>query len=412
MLPGLPSYLPNLIQSLIQETGYSFPASLFTSLLLCMVAGDGKHLVLRTREQDVEELKALVVRVLVTIFGLPTQRLALKPEDTVIDFLTDCFLIPPPPASYISRSQIEPSPTSPSSPKARSSRSNPMLDPRTRKISIPLERSESEASMGVPRPEQPLFMGNRRSNQARRHERSESSVSYGTNASLGTATGSLSTVRAARTKSNASQAPSATKTARSRVESFTLLSPHPVERPGTFFQADDTASVTALRPDSTHGLHIETNPPTPILHPGSLPALLSPGEYPPHPHHHHLHQAHRNHSSDYGTPTSGPTSAPRLPHALVLSKLENASPEVQVALADVMRAGLISFDEYLDDPWDIDFGDEPRKRADEESRPPATSWNLPRGFIVVYVCPFGDERERVAVERCLVGHNANILIII
>lgn len=64
MHPGLPPYLPNLIQSLVQETGIAFPSSIFTSLLLCMVAGDNKHLILRTnREEDVEEVKALVVRV-------------------------------------------------------------------------------------------------------------------------------------------------------------------------------------------------------------------------------------------------------------------------------------------------------------------------------------------------------------
>lgn len=64
MLPGLPPYLPNVIQSLIQDTGEPIPPAIFTSLLLCMVAGNGKHLILRTtHEDDVEEIKALVVRV-------------------------------------------------------------------------------------------------------------------------------------------------------------------------------------------------------------------------------------------------------------------------------------------------------------------------------------------------------------
>lgn len=69
MLPGSPRYLSNLIHSLVQDTGVAFPSSIFTSLLLCMVAGH-KHIILRTREEDVGEVKALVVRVECTLYFL------------------------------------------------------------------------------------------------------------------------------------------------------------------------------------------------------------------------------------------------------------------------------------------------------------------------------------------------------
>ncbi|KAG8960626.1 hypothetical protein FRC00_014536 [Tulasnella sp. 408] len=51
---------------------------------------------------------------------------------------------------------------------------------------------------------------------------------------------------------------------------------------------------------------------------------------------------------------------PRLPHALVLSRLEKAKPSVQDAVADVLRSGRVSPDDYAltDGFWDEEEDDD------------------------------------------------------
>lgn len=158
---------------------------------------------------------------------------------------------------------------------------------------------------------------------------------------------------------------------------------------------DDGASTKAIRPDSAYGLHIETEPPTPTVSSIPLTPLLSPNEYPPS---HYLHSPkppERTHSSH----------SPRLPHALVLSKLEIAKQSVQYALLEILQMGTI----VLDPPdekecWSSDFRGVP---ADDGHRSPVSgperSWSLPQGFIVVYVCPLGDGRERPPLVKPLVS---------
>ena len=163
----------------------------------------------------------------------------------------------------------------------------------------------------------------------------------------------------------------------------------------------DAASMRALRPESTHGLHIETNPPTPTTPFVGLPSMLSsPGEYPPSSSQHHRnHVPHHHHS--YFTPP--PTVTPRLPHALVVSKLEKAKVSVQNALADVLRSGRVVSMVDARNGWDDDELDGGGGDVAEE---PAPYWNLPSGFVTVFVCPYGDGREKVGVERSLVRHDA------
>lgn len=74
-----------------------------------------------------------------------------------------------------------------------------------------------------------------------------------------------------------------------------------------------------------------------------------------------------------------------LPQALVISGLHHASRLSQCALAQVLSEKRVVLDK---NPGQI--------TADEDG-----VWNLPEGFLVIYVCPF-DSRERPAIHKTLV----------
>ncbi|KIO25348.1 hypothetical protein M407DRAFT_210729 [Tulasnella calospora MUT 4182] len=323
MLPGLPAYLPNVIQSLTQDTGEPIPPAIFTSLLLCMVAGNGKHLMLRTtHEEDVEEIKALVVRVLVTIFGLPTQRIALRPDVNAVDFLNDVFLVAPATStSSANLLQLSPAVTGPVS-TSQKSRHGRM--------------GSTATSTSGRRP--PSDHGRRSGGKL---ERSESGSSFAITNSLTIPTGGHYPPREkghGRTSSSTSNMTSATG--------------------NTVTQQ----SISRPRKKST-------------------PVASNGGR--------HFHEP-----QDY-RPQGVHVQPPRLPHALVLSRLEKAKPSVQDSLADVLRSGRVSPDDYAltDGLWDED-------EEDEEAVSGGT-WNLPAGFIVVYVCPVGDGTESAPIARSL-----------
>ncbi|KAG8970353.1 hypothetical protein FRC03_009626 [Tulasnella sp. 419] len=335
---GTTEYLPNLIASLSEETQFLFPPQIFTSILLCLAAGH-KHLILRVNEREVNEIKAIVVQILVTIFGLPTQKIDVHAEDTVQDFLHSIFLVPP--TSYpltpsvISRSHME---------RSRSrSRNHYRQDS--------LQRSISGTSLGKSLPPSgfstPLY------HSLLSHARTDS---HDTNL-----TGTT-------TLKNRSPSVGATLTVTNvrKERSMSGLIP-------------DDSSTRALRPQSVHGLHLETNPPTPTTPLASLPPLPSPGEY---------------------TSTAGPSFSsaptPRLPHALVMSHLEKGKRSVQDALNEILRLKRIVLDEEEEE-----FGEQVPEISRRHSHTRGSIWNLPTGFMVVYVCPLGDGRERPPVQKTL-----------
>ncbi|KAG8935432.1 hypothetical protein FRC01_000039 [Tulasnella sp. 417] len=418
MLPGLPTYLPNVIQSLTQDTGEPIPPAIFTSLLLCMVAGNGKHLILRTtHEEDVEEIKALVVRVLVTIFGLPTQRIALRPDVNAVDFLNDVFLVAPATStSSANLLQLSPAVNVPAatSQKPRHGRMGstatstsdrrPTSD-HGRRSGGKLERSESGSSVAVAN-SLTIPTGGHFSPRDKGHGRTSSSTSNMTSATGNTVT--QQSISRPRKKSVANSAITiATTTSASHTgPGNSPVSPHPFPSPITFHKrrkssgglltpasilADDAASIRPLRPSSTHGLHIETNPPTPATVAANLPPSIAHDEETPVASNgrRHFHEP-----QDY-RPQGVHVHPPRLPHALVLSRLEKAKPSVQDSLADVLRSGRVSPDDYAitDGFWD--------EEEDEEEAVSGGSWNLPAGFIVVYVCPVGDGTESAPLARSL-----------
>lgn len=81
----------------------------------------------------------------------------------------------------------------------------------------------------------------------------------------------------------------------------------------------------------------------------------------------------------------------KLPRALVVSGLEHAGMPAQRALVDVLRDRRV----VLDGTSNLSGRSKPDDDLDGV-------WNLPDGFILVYVCPW-DPRERPAIHKTLVS---------
>ncbi|QRV79445.1 hypothetical protein RhiJN_07460 [Ceratobasidium sp. AG-Ba] len=83
------------------------------------------------------------------------------------------------------------------------------------------------------------------------------------------------------------------------------------------------------------------------------------------------------------------TTAPRVPHALVVSQLEVASRAVQQTLVDTLRTRIIIIDSDVDENSETSIG--------------TGRWNLPADFLVVYVHAGGrNDRERSPIIKPLV----------
>lgn len=82
-----------------------------------------------------------------------------------------------------------------------------------------------------------------------------------------------------------------------------------------------------------------------------------------------------------GHPTSQAQQV-QLPHALVVSGLESASSSVQETLWDMLRTRMVVL---------------------EQEGEVGNIWNLPDGFILIYVCSLGDGSSRPALQSALVS---------
>jgi hypothetical protein len=84
-----------------------------------------------------------------------------------------------------------------------------------------------------------------------------------------------------------------------------------------------------------------------------------------------------------------------LPKALVVSGLEHASRVVQGALVQVLDESRVILEGN-------NRSEDGRGRGEENEGPEDGVWNLPEGFIIVYVCPL-DPRERPKIHKSLVS---------
>lgn len=78
-----------------------------------------------------------------------------------------------------------------------------------------------------------------------------------------------------------------------------------------------------------------------------------------------------------------PIAHAQLAHAVVITGLESASAAVQETLWDVLRTRTVVLE--------------------QEGGAAGNVWNLPDGFILVYVCPLGDGSSRPAIQNALVS---------
>ncbi|KAF9446216.1 hypothetical protein P691DRAFT_784146 [Macrolepiota fuliginosa MF-IS2] len=154
------------------------------------------------------------------------------------------------------------------------------------------------------------------------------------------------------------------------------------------------------RPDtvSTSPAYLHVNPAEPSHAPTRSPtghqvrsnATLATA-YTETSHHHHSHNRNLTHS--------GNKSLPQLPRALIISGLENASVPSQRALAEVLAEKRVVFDTRRDGRTQHDSSDG-IGRDNPDADGSYGMWNLPDGFIVVYVCPT-DPRERPTIHTSL-----------
>lgn len=297
----------------------------------------------------------------------------MRREDEALDLLQNIFLVPPSAATPLaSTAHMTGSVSHPHHTRRMSS-----TTARRRTAgggAVSLERSESGSSIGQPALSTGAY-GRRHG-----HERTSSAL---TATSVGTVTNN------GRPRKKSIAASSAITTGTYSSAGFLNIT-HPLQVMGqpsspstsrrppsagllSAWDGDhDSASIRALRPESAHGLHIETNPPTPTTPVVNLPSSTFPGER---------------------------EKAVRLPHALVISRVEKAKPSVQRAIADVLRSGRVVLSPKSGkETWEDEEDEEDHERAEE------TAWNLPTGFLVVYVSPMGDGTGREGtVDRNLVS---------
>jgi hypothetical protein len=104
---------------------------------------------------------------------------------------------------------------------------------------------------------------------------------------------------------------------------------------------------------------------------------------------HHVRSTHPGNSFHHHLHHPGNTSLPQLPHAIVISGLENTATSSQRALAQVLVEKRFFLDAPLDD------------LRPQDTRQETETWHLPDGFIAVYVCPI-NPRERPNIHNALV----------
>ncbi|KAL0581902.1 hypothetical protein V5O48_000132 [Marasmius crinis-equi] len=78
---GTPNFLRAIV-SYIHTVVPSFPVDpvILQSILLCLLAG-GKHLILRTSEDDISLVMKIAVKTLTTLFGVPTHKLRIRSKE-------------------------------------------------------------------------------------------------------------------------------------------------------------------------------------------------------------------------------------------------------------------------------------------------------------------------------------------
>lgn len=184
----------------------------------------------------------------------------------------------------------------------------------------------------------------------------------------------------------------------------TLLSPIPFKRRLNTSHLSaptrDSASIHGLRPQSGHGYPIETSSRVPTSSEMQTRGSQRSAEpswdnsFPGSP---NRASSASRHSTTPLTP--GTSRSPKLPHALVLTRVERSGFATQTALWEVLRTRSISLAE---DPNQIADGQSLREPLEDTEDDFESLWNLPAGFFVVYVCAIGDGKETPLIPSFLV----------
>jgi len=149
----------------------------------------------------------------------------------------------------------------------------------------------------------------------------------------------------------------------------------------------DNASISGIRPESGHGFPLDVFFGNTRM---SNSNLSQYGRDESVRSSHLIAPARVTSSSRHSTTRN---TLPKLPHALVLTKLERAGVATLSALAEALRTRVVSVDSDRSD-------DAPGSRRERDNEP--TEWNLPSGFFVVYVCGVGNGKDRPPLPSFMV----------
>lgn len=159
----------------------------------------------------------------------------------------------------------------------------------------------------------------------------------------------------------------------------------------------ENASLIAMRPESGHGYSLDAYYP-PRREPSTVSSAsqLGPMDWSGDNIHPTLDRLPSS-SKQSVTHTASVSRLAKLPHALVLTRLERAGLAVQSEFSEVLRKRIVHL--AMDDadlgPAELHAAAQPHLKSGE--------WNLPSGFCVVYVCGLGNGKERPPLPSFLVG---------
>ncbi|CAG8518954.1 12076_t:CDS:2 [Ambispora gerdemannii] len=84
------NWLKSKLTSLKRTANFTFSEDVFISILLCLVSGD-KHLILTSRQEELEDLRTMTEQIFPHIFGLSCSTITCDITQTPTDFTTCLF---------------------------------------------------------------------------------------------------------------------------------------------------------------------------------------------------------------------------------------------------------------------------------------------------------------------------------
>ena len=180
--------------------------------------------------------------------------------------------------------------------------------------------------------------------------------------------------------------PTDNETSSSSASKPTTTSPSRQRRGGSYIKSVENTSISGIRPESGPGFPFDVFP----GHTRTSNSNISQYDYDESSRSSRFIVSTRVVSSSRHSATRN--SPPKLPHALVLTRLERAGNSTHSALAEVLRTRVVP----------IGSNESGNASSSRSCGSHDDEWNLPSGFFVVYVCGIGNGKERPIMPSFMV----------